>query len=133
MDDKDIKIDPSVLKEKKDSYTSLTDKYEIELFTDKTQEVIEKVNQNEKLEKKEKKENLFVKKIGEDNIYLGAKKSLFLEERNIIVNENNEELISRESYIITGIIIALFIIVMISYYKLRRRKLNEISVDYYDE
>lgn len=133
MDDKDIKIDPSVLKEKKDSYTSLTDKYNIDLFTDKTQEIIEKVNKNEELEKKEKKENLFVKKIEEDNIYLGAKKSLFLEERNIIVSENNEDLISRESYIITGIIIALFIIVMIFYYKLRRRKLNEISVDYYNE
>lgn len=133
MDDKDIKIDPSVLKEKKDNYISLTDKYNIELFTDKTQEIIKKVNKEEELGRKEKIENLFAKKIKKDNVYLEAKETLFLEEKSIVVNEYDEDLISRESYIITGIIIALFMIVMIFYHKLRRRKTNEISVDYYDE
>ncbi len=131
MDEQDINIDTSVLKDKKSSSLSLTDKYNIHLFTDKTQNTINKADKNKELDKKD---ILFIEKLNKNNnIYLNAKESLFIEDRKLIENNNTDELVSKKSYIISGIVMALFIIVMLFYHKLKRRRLNDVDIDYYYE
>jgi len=132
--EEDVNIDPSVLEDKEDGYSSLTDKYNIKLFTDETRENINKTIKNKKMEEKEKKDILFTEKQNiKSNIYIDTKESLFLEERQITINDNYDELGSKEGYIFSGIFIFFFIIGTLLYYRLRRRRLDDISIDHFDE
>lgn len=134
MDDKDINVDPLVLKNKRDSSLSLTDKNNIQLFTDEVQESFKREYKNKEREKKEKKGILFTGKLNANNTsYLDKKESLFLEDRKVIINKSGDEFMMKGSYIFSGFIIVLFILGMLFYFKLRRRRLDDISIDHYNE
>lgn len=130
----DLGLDPSVFKDKSETYSSITDIYNIPIFTDEYKENIEKKQENEKVIKDSISKKLFSsEKVKRDSSYEENKKieeyQLFNKAKNEVYIEIKDELVNRISHLLLiALSVLLIIITFIStnkFYKNKSKKGDE--------
>ena len=124
----DLKLDPDVLKNKNEAYSSITDLYKIPIFSDKYKESIEEKNKQEIYKKEELLNNLFSDTFQESKskqLRDREKEILFKQEKSIVNNMVKHE---KKEYPLTILIVVsivsagLIIVFTNRFYKNRRCK-----------
>lgn len=122
-----IQIDPSVLNERSNTYSSLTDINGIDVFTDKYEEQVKGYNENAKEAFGELKNKIFIEQMSdEDSQQEEVKAQLFINTQGYIIKEEvqNEVLTNGLAVPIIGIMTVIFVLFMVSYFgKRKSRKL----------
>ena len=123
-----LDLDPDVLKNKNEAYSSITDLYKIPIFSDKYKESIEEKNRQEIYKKEDLLNNLFSDTSQESRnkqLRSSEKESLFKQEKSIVNNIVKHE---KKEYpliiLIGGIIVSAGLIIVFTnrFYKNRRCK-----------
>lgn len=130
----DVKLDTTVLHEKNETYSSLTDTYGIDLFTNQYEEKVYQVNLKENKIYQEMEKKLFETDIesGKDE-YEKVQDQLFL---NIGTEVKKEEIKKIDTNLgvnigITGILLILFFFVFFLIFDKRRKRRREDAVNNY--
>ena len=131
---RNIEFDTSVLQEKNETYSSLTDTYGIDLFTDQYEEKIEKVHLKEydayqKIEKKLFETDL---ESGKDE-YERIQDQLFLYTGSEVKKEEieKEDNALGVNIAITGIMLILFFFIFFLIFDKRRKRRREDAINNY--
>lgn len=127
----DVNVDPSVLNERSESYSSLTDIYGVEVFTDEFTETAEHYQQ-EQLEKYRKvEEEIFLQFSNtKTDPYSLVKANLFMDDNRIVKEvppEGKSEVIA--AIPVTIVICIITFLLLLQYIEKRRRKWKEYEVD----
>jgi len=127
-----ITIDPSVLNERSNAYSSLTDINGIDVFTNRYEAQVKEYNENVQKEFMDLKNQVFFKQIdNEDSQYEEIKTQLFLNTQGQILKEEvqNEILTNGLTVPVMGIMTIIFMLFMVSYFgkKQSRKKLDAVD------
>lgn len=130
----DITIDASVLKERNNTYSSLTDINDANVFTDSYEEKMDQIKGQENELYLKEEESIFIKEInkGQDT-YEQEKKEMFHESSTQILREVTTNTTSGVELIIPliGIAFVVMILLLTKYMKNRKRKWEKNDVDNY--
>ena len=129
-----IEFDTSVLQEKNETYSSLTDTYGIDLFTDQYEEKIEKVHLKEYEDYKKIEKKLFETDLesGKDE-YERIQDQLFLYTGSEVKKEEieKEDNALGVNIAITGIMLILFFFIFFLIFDKRRKRRREDAINNY--
>ena len=130
----DIQIDPSVLKERTNSYSSLTDTNDANVFTDNYEERMNQLQTVEREKYQIEQDEIFIKELDEIiDVYEQEKIVLFSENQSQILEKEQMIIENNNSFIIPimGTIIIIMIIGIVQYNDKRNRKRRKKNVDIY--
>lgn len=122
-----IMIDPSVLNERSNTYSSLTDINGIDVFTNKYEEKVKGYNENAEEAFLDLKNKIFIEQINdEDSQYEEVKTQLFINTQtqgHIMKEEVQDEVLTNGLAVpVTGIMTVIFVLFMFSYFGKRKSK-----------
>lgn len=130
----DINIDPSVLDERSDTYSSLTDVNGAEVFTDTYEKKVQDYEKKEQHFYQERQKAVFVQEISpEADIYTDIKASMF---QNATIQTEKESTSHSQSQSgleisITVVVSLMAILFILRYMKRRKEKRKQKNVDTY--
>jgi hypothetical protein len=127
----DVNVDPSVLHERSDTYSSLTDIYGVEVFTDEFRKKVEDYQQEQQDTYNNIKEEIFIKSPDADtDPYSQVTANLFMDDNWIVKEAPPEE----KSDVIAALPIVAMVCIMtyillLQYVEKRRKKWREYEAD----
>lgn len=130
----DINIDPSVLNERTDTYSSLTDINGADVFTDIYEEKVERFKNKEDAAYNAVKKKVFAEQAGDtDDVYEQVQASLFTGDTAQVVKETSAEEGAGMSAAVpaTGIVCVAAMLLLIRYVEKRRRRWTKDEIDTY--
>ncbi len=130
----DIKIDPSVLDERNETYSSLTDVNGAEVFTDTYEKKVKEYEQKEKQAYQAVQKDVFVQEIyPESDVYTNIKASMFRDTTIQMEKESTSHSQSQSGLEIpiTIVISLTAILFILRYMKRRKEKRKQKNVDTY--
>lgn len=130
----DIAIDPSVLEERNESYTSLTDMNGIPVFMNAYEEQVKNYQQVQQSIYKELQRKIFIEPLAhEQDTTLTVKKMMFSNTTDPVVKatEKNEESQLAMAVPVLGLLTVFVIILLLRYIEKRRRKWKDNEIDAY--
>ena len=132
--DSAIKIDPGVLHEKHDRYSSLTDENQVALFTDRYEQAVKRSLQNEQEKKKQMEQTLFTSAMKEKpNREAKLKNQLFAnagteyKKAGYVTDTSYDGIV----YASIGLACVIFAAVMIGRWDRRKKKRQKDAADNY--
>lgn len=134
QDSSAITLDPSVLHEKDDTYSSLTDENAISLFTDEYENNVEMVRENKLSEEQKLQESLFTADIHiQESADQELKDSLFLSSTQPLKKQDYVPPIDYSFLGYAGIALAFMIgvVIAVSFFDRKKRKVHKNAVDHY--
>ncbi|MDD3361683.1 MAG: type VII secretion protein EssA [Hespellia sp.] len=130
----DININPSVLQERTDTYSSLTDINGANVFTDAYEEKVQKYEQESKQTYDTVQEEVFIADVADSgDTYEDVKSQLFTASQTQVVKETSASDSGDMSIAvpIIGIAVVMMIILLVRYVEKKRRKWTNDETDDY--
>jgi hypothetical protein len=130
----EIKIDPTVIKERGTTYSSLTDINGADLFTNSFQENVIQYKEQQNLPYTTVQEKVFIKSLeNSQDVYEQVKNSMFTSNEIKVVKNNSAKATDEMGLAVPliGIIFVIVILIMIRYVEGRRRKWKNHDADTY--
>lgn len=123
----ELEFNTEILKQKNESYSSLTDLNGVALFTDDYETLIEKKQQEDSQKNSEIEKKLFVTEMRQEGADDEVINTLFLNTSQEVVKVNTTPAEQDLSLVFPaiGIVFCVFLLFMVQYYKKRRRKSEE--------
>ena len=123
----DININPDVLENQIDNYSSLSDLNHIPVFTNDYGETIAKKNNKQKEQEKRLQTEIFQKEMILNQITDDITGQLFLEEKQQVIKQDvlTDGTVQRYIGIGMGVVILLFLMFMGSYIRKRQQRMKE--------
>ncbi|WP_195268311.1 hypothetical protein [Eubacterium sp. 1001713B170207_170306_E7] len=123
----ELEFNTEILKQKNESYSSLTDLNGVALFTDDYETLIEIKQQENGRKNSEIQQKLFVTEIRQEGADDDVVNTLFLNTSQEVVKVNTTPADQDLSLVFPaiGIVFCVFLLFMVQYYKKRRRKSEE--------
>jgi cbb3-type cytochrome oxidase subunit 3 len=129
-----IQIDPTVLQEKGDTYSSLTDTNGIPLFTDKYEDIVDYVQAQKKAEDRNLQTIIFLNShMTEKNEYAAIQNQLFMSTESQVKKKEVTDNKTDMGHIVAlgGIVLIIFFMVVFSAFEKRRKRRREDAVNNY--
>jgi len=130
-----INIDPTVLDNKNQSYSSLTDENKISIFSNEYQSKIKQYQKVQEVQNLQLQKNIFVVPLGNEDTQIKEMKStLFLNANYQVIQKETVEVSNQSKYILpaVGVLIVIFVIFMFYYFKKRKESWKTNEIDNYD-
>lgn len=123
----ELQFNTDILKQKSESYSSLTDLNGVALFTDDYEAIVEKKHQEDSQQNNEIQQKLFVTEIQQEGADDGIINTLFMSTSQEVVKADTTPAGQDLSLVfpVVGIIFCMFLLFMVQYYKKRRKKSEE--------